>query len=109
MVPAGGLASLLLPVLTLAGLVAAIGDFGAHSIEKALTGIGMFAAGVVFTRSLPVWREATEEERVREVIRRENSPAAPWLRLAKLIGWPKAAALFFGLCAVLALIGQHLR
>lgn len=109
MVPAGGLASLLLPVLALAGLVAGVGDFGAPGLEKAITGFGMFAAGVMFARSLPVWREASERERALEAILRENSPASPWLRLAKQIGWPKAVALFVGLCAVLALIGQHFR
>lgn len=106
MVPAGGWVSALLPVLALVGLAAAVGDYGAPGLEKAIVGIGMFAAGVLMGRSLPVWREATEGELTRLVLLRESSPAAPWFRMAKTIGWPGAIAVFATLCAILVVVGQ---
>ena len=40
MVPAGGWVSALLPVLALVGLAAAVGDYGAPGLEKAIVGLG---------------------------------------------------------------------
>lgn len=105
MVPAGGWMSALLPVLALVGLAAAVGDYGVPGLEKAIVGLGMFAAGVLKARSLPVWREATEDELARHQLLRESSPAAPWLCLAKTIGWPGAIVVFAALCAILAAVG----
>jgi hypothetical protein len=105
MVPAGGVLSASLPILALAGMAAAIGDFGMPGLEKALVAIGMFAAGVLMSRFLPVWREAKPNELERLQRLRSSSPAVPWIRMVKRFGLTKTLAIFLGLCAFLALLG----
>ena len=63
LLPSGGALSALLPILGLVGLITAISDFGAPGIEKVVVAIGMFAAGVLMARSIPVWREAKPGDR----------------------------------------------
>lgn len=108
MIPAGGILGALLPLFALAGLIACIGDFGAPGLEKAIVAVGMFAAGALMSRSLPIWREAREGELERLAVLHEGSPASPWLRMARQAGWPRTIALFLAVCTVLSVVATLL-
>ncbi len=102
MLPTGGVFGALLPLLGLVGLVACFGDFGAPELEKFIVAIGMFSAGVLMSRSLPVWREAKAGELESLAVLRGGSPAAYWVRLAARLGFAKTIIAFLTVCALLA-------
>ena len=102
MLPAGGVFGALLPLLGLAGLAACLGDFGAPEFEKFIVAIGMFSAGVLMSRSLPVWREAKAGELELLAVLRDGSPAAYWVRLAARLGFTKTIIAFLTVCALVA-------
>ncbi|OXR48053.1 hypothetical protein PuT2_14745 [Pusillimonas sp. T2] len=102
--PAGGIFGPMLPILAALGFIAVAFDFGMPGLEKAIAAMGMFAAGVLMSTQLPVWREAEPGELERRRTLWKISPAAPWIRMAKTFGWSKAAILFFVLCAALTFL-----
>ena len=106
LLPSKGILGVALPILGLLGLVAATFDFGMPGLEKAIVWIGAFAAGVVLSRSLPVWRDAKPGELDRIQRMRELSPLAPWIRIATNFGWPHAIGLFVVICVVLAILAK---
>lgn len=106
LLPTGGILGAMLPFLGLLGFIAAVADFGMPGLEKAVVAIGMFAAGVLMARSLPVWREARPGEIERLQLLREKSPAAPWIRMLRVFGWVRTVIIFLGLCVVLAFVGK---
>lgn len=108
MVPGGGVVGALLPLLAMVGWVACIGEFGMPGLEKAIVAVGMFASGVLYSRVLPVWREARSGELERLAVLRDSGPAGVWFKMAKAIGWGKAIAIFLSICAVLAMIAVAL-
>jgi hypothetical protein len=106
MVPDAGVFGYLLPIMTLIGFVLLAFDFGSPNFEKFLISVCAFSAGILFSRVLPVWREAKAEELERIKHLRQNGPAMVWVRLARQIGAWRALGMFVMICSILLIIAK---
>lgn len=109
MLPVAGPFGVVLPLLAIVALVVAAVDLGMPGIEKALLAIGAFAAGVLFSRSLPIWRRAEPGELRLLAVAARFSPLHPWLRIVASVGWVKGTAIFLATCAALLLLAYATR
>jgi hypothetical protein len=101
MLPIAGVLSIVLVALALCGVITLALDISLGGLERPIIGFGMFAAGVLLGRFVPVWREATADEIGRLQVALDSGPHAPWLRMAKQYGWSPMLAVFTLVCTLL--------